>query len=60
MGNTLKERREASGISQYKLADILGTTQTRIPELERGDTKNIDTWIAAITALGGQIKIEWK
>jgi len=60
MGGALKERREAAGISQAKIAEVVGISQSRIPELERGETKNIDTWIACVTALGGRIKIEWE
>lgn len=60
LGNTIRERRLAKGVTQEELAEVIDSKQKRIPELERGDTKNIDTWLAAITALGGQIKIEWK
>lgn len=60
IGNTIKEMRESKGMSQETLALIIGSTQNRIPEIESGRTKNIDTYIACITALGGQLKIEWK
>lgn len=59
IGNTIKEMRERKGISQEKLAEAFGSTQNRIPEIESGRTKNIDTYIACITALGGQLIIKW-
>lgn len=59
LGNMIKKMRESKGISQYKLAEMIDATQNRIPEIERGDTKNIDTYIACITALDGQLIIKW-
>lgn len=36
----VKERRTALGLTQYQLADLVGTAQTSIQKIERGDTKN--------------------
>lgn len=60
LGNTIKEIREGKGITQVELAEAIGSTQNRIPDIESGRTKNIDTYIACITALGGQLTITWK
>lgn len=60
LGNTIKEMRDENGVTQIELAEAIGSTQNRIPDIESGRTKNIDTYIACVTALGGQLKIEWK
>lgn len=60
LGNTIREMRERKEVTQVELANAIGNTQNRIPDIESGRTKNIDTYIAAIAALGGQMKIEWK
>jgi transcriptional regulator with XRE-family HTH domain len=60
LGVMIRERREVKQISQAKLAEMIGSTQNRMPEIERGDTKNIDTYITCITVLGGQLSITWK
>lgn len=60
LGSAVKERRLSKGITQEELAEVIESQQKRIPEIERGDTKNIDTWLAAITALGGELIIKWK
>ena len=36
----VKERRKVLGLTQYQLADLVGTAQTSIQKIERGDTKN--------------------
>lgn len=60
LGAMIKERREVKGISQERLAEMISSTQNRIPEIERGATKNVDTYINCITVLGGQLSITWK
>lgn len=60
LGNTIKEIRDGKGITQDQLAEAIGTTQNRISEIETGKIKNIDTYIACVTALGGQLSITWK
>lgn len=36
----VRERRKELGMTQYQLADLVGTAQTSIQKIERGDTKN--------------------
>lgn len=60
LGAMIREKREAKEISQATLAEMINSTQNRIPEIERGDTKNIDTYITCITVLSGQLSITWK
>lgn len=60
LGGAVKTRRLSKGITQEQLAVVIESEQKRMPGLERGDTKNIDTWLAAITALGGELTIKWK
>lgn len=59
LGNAIKEMREGKGITQIELANAINSTQNRIPDIENGRTKNIDTYIACITILGGKLKIDW-
>lgn len=58
----LRERRKQKGITTSDLAERLKTAQPRITELESGNgkVKNIDAYIAAARALGGEITITWK
>lgn len=60
IGAQIKQRREAKEMSQVELAEALQLQQSRIAELEGGIIKNIDTYIAAIAALGGKLIIKWE
>lgn len=59
MGDRVKQLRINKGITQEDLAKAIGSSQNRIPEIESGKTKNIDTYIACLVALGGKIMIQW-
>lgn len=60
IGQQIKARRDSKGLGQHKFAAMIGKDQQRMPPLERGELKTFDTYIAAITVLGGTIKIEWE
>lgn len=60
LGNTIREIREAKGVTQIELAAAIGTGQNRIPDIESGKVISIDKYIACVTALGGQLSITWK
>lgn len=60
LGKQIKARRDAKGISGSQLGAMIGKPQTRIPEIERGDVKNLDTYFDCIAALGGKFEIKWK
>jgi transcriptional regulator with XRE-family HTH domain len=59
MGDRIKQLRLNKGITQGELAKAIGSSQNRIPEIESGKTKNIDTYIACLLALEGKIMIQW-
>lgn len=44
MENKLKEIREAKGLSQVKLAELVGTSQQQIGKLEKGERKLSPEW----------------
>ncbi len=52
--------REARGLSQRQVAEILGVSQPAIAKIESGKARNLQlkTLVRIVTALGGQLKIE--
>lgn len=54
--NRIKELREKAGFSQYKLADLVGTTAATIQRIETGKRPLSEKWARAIAdALGLQV-----
>ena len=55
------ERRQASGLSQRELAELVGTTQSAIARLERGGRPpRIDTLLRIADALDCDLVVELK
>jgi transcriptional regulator with XRE-family HTH domain len=53
LARSLRRRRSAAGISQGSLADILGSSQSRISKIEAGDTAvSLDLLVRALLAAG--------
>ena len=53
------ERRQALGLSQAQLAELVGTTQSAIARLERGGRPpRIDTLLRIADALGCELHVE--
>lgn len=52
IGDTLKRRRRALGLSQDALAQKAGVTQAQISSLERGANARTATTVAVLRALG--------
>ena len=55
--STIKEARHKLGLTQKQIADLMGTVQHRISEIERGidgrkETKQMQHHLAAIELLG--------
>lgn len=48
--NKIKEIRELRGLSQARLADLIGTSQPQIDRLEKGQRKLTTDWMARIAA----------
>jgi len=67
MGQRLKEEREYRGFSQEEIAEFLGTTQTKIEEIENGDhdissdqlEMLADIYQLSVDNLSGQSEIEY-
>ena len=54
LARSLRRRRSAGGISQGCLADLLGSSQSRISKIEAGDTAvSLDLLVRALLAAGG-------
>lgn len=56
-GFQLGEIRQAAGITQAELAEILGVSQARISKIEHGEVSGIDVVRDYITALGGHLDL---
>jgi DNA-binding XRE family transcriptional regulator len=53
LSDKLKERRERQQITQQKLAQLLGSSQSRVAKMEAGDpTVSLDLLLRALFALG--------
>lgn len=53
LGDKLKERRQRQQVTQQKLAQLLGSSQSRVAKMEAGDpTVSIDLLLRALFALG--------
>jgi predicted transcriptional regulator len=56
----LRELREALGLTQVDLADVLNVSQNRVSRLEHGDIERtqVDTLRRYIEAVGGHLHLE--
>lgn len=56
----LRELREAQGMTQTDVAEVLGVSQRRVSEIERGqcDRIRLDTLRRYVQALGGTLRVE--
>ena len=52
LGEKLRERRRRAGLSQQRVARILGTSQGRVSKLEKGQA-SLDQLARSLLALGG-------
>lgn len=55
---TLKQMRLDSGLSQKQLADLAGTQQSHISDIENGSLPSIPIIRALVEAMGGRISIK--
>lgn len=60
LGAAIKARRNEKGMTARQLAEKINKTQPRIPEIEAGKTKELDTYLNCLDALGGRLKIIWE
>jgi len=56
----LRELREAIGLTQVDIADVLEVSQNRVSRLEHGDIERtqVDTLRRYVEAVGGQLHVE--
>lgn len=59
LGAEIKAKRNARGMSTRQLAEHIKKTQPRIPEIESGRTKELDTYLKCLDVLGGKLQIVW-
>jgi ribosome-binding protein aMBF1 (putative translation factor) len=59
LGAEIKARRNEKGMSTRQLAEHIKKTQPRIPEIEAGRTKELDTYLKCLGVLGGRLQIIW-
>jgi DNA-binding XRE family transcriptional regulator len=53
LSDKLKERRQRQQVTQQKLAELLGSSQSRVAKMEAGDpTVSLDLLLRALFALG--------
>lgn len=56
----VKERRKERAMSQQQLADMAGIRKATLIDLEAGRNVTLNTLIAVVACLRGEIKIIWK
>lgn len=59
LGAEIKARRNEKGMSTRQLAEHINKTQPRIPEIEGGRTKELDTYLKCLEVLGGKLQVVW-
>ena len=60
---TIKEARQSLGLTQKQIAGLLGTTQHRVSEIERGidgraETKQMQHHLVALLLIGQNVLVE--
>lgn len=53
----LRDLREAAGMTQIELADLLDLTQVEVSRFERRDDRRVSTIRRYVEALGGELEI---
>ncbi len=56
-GYRLAEERKRHGLTQAKLAEVMGVTPGRVSQIERGELATIDAVARYIEALGGRLDL---
>jgi ribosome-binding protein aMBF1 (putative translation factor) len=59
LGKQIKKRREDKELSTYGMAKLIDKPQPRIPEIEQGKIKDIDTYMKCLSVLGGNLEVKW-
>jgi ribosome-binding protein aMBF1 (putative translation factor) len=59
LGAEIKAKRNERGMTSTQLAERISKTQPRIPEIEAGRTKELDTYLKCLDVLGGKLQIVW-
>lgn len=59
LGAAIKAKRNEQGMSTRQLAEHINKTQPRIPEIEAGRTKELDTYLSCLDVLGGKLQVVW-
>lgn len=60
IGEWIAMRRKELGLTQEDLAQMIDRPRQRVQEVEKGNFQHIDTLIACIGVLRGELQIIWK
>lgn len=60
IGDWIATRRKALGLTQQQLAEMIDRPQQRIAEVEKGRFNSVDTLVACIGVMRGEMQIIWK
>jgi ribosome-binding protein aMBF1 (putative translation factor) len=59
LGKSIQHRRKEKGLSTYGMAKLIAKPQPRVPEIEQGKIKDIDTYMKCLEVLNGNLEIKW-
>ena len=57
VGAQLRDRRRSLGLTQTEVADLAGTTQRSVSQVERGKAASIDLYLAVSEVLGLELTL---
>ncbi|NGO43359.1 helix-turn-helix domain-containing protein [Streptomyces ureilyticus] len=57
VGHHLRENREEQGLTQAQVAELVGTSQGRVSQIERGEIHNLETTRMYAQALGARVTV---
>jgi DNA-binding XRE family transcriptional regulator len=57
VGHHLREIREEQGLTQAQVAELVGTSQARVSQIERGEIHNLETMRMYAQALGARVTV---
>ena len=60
IGDFVKDRRSEVGYTQQQLAEMAGISRLTLIDLEAGKNYEVNTLIAVLGCLRGELKIEWR
>jgi DNA-binding XRE family transcriptional regulator len=56
-GYRLAEERKRRGLTQARLAEVMGVSPGRVSQIERGEVSTLDSIVRYVEALGGRLDV---